>query len=143
MRRLLGFDCFVVCSLLAAVGCGAEVADEDGMDVSETSSSLASSSYTSQAIVVGSGYGGSVAALRLGEKNVSTLVLERGRRWPLQANGTVNQPFATMETVAANIGNPAPANSIASNSSWLNTRGLRIGLMSPSIPVRSPRSMPG
>jgi cholesterol oxidase len=33
------------------------------------------------AIVVGSGYGGSVAALRLGEAGVRTLVLEMGRLW--------------------------------------------------------------
>jgi cholesterol oxidase len=32
-----------------------------------------------QAIVIGSGLGGAVAALRLGEKGVKTLVLKRGR----------------------------------------------------------------
>ncbi|WP_234904533.1 GMC oxidoreductase [Mycolicibacterium frederiksbergense] len=34
-----------------------------------------------QAIVVGSGYGGGVSALRLGEAGVDTLILERGRLW--------------------------------------------------------------
>lgn len=33
------------------------------------------------AIVVGSGYGGGVSALRLGEAGVRTLVLEKGRHW--------------------------------------------------------------
>ncbi|MGV0836173.1 GMC oxidoreductase [Mycolicibacterium thermoresistibile] len=33
------------------------------------------------AIVVGSGYGGGVSALRLGEAGVQTLILERGRLW--------------------------------------------------------------
>jgi len=33
------------------------------------------------AIVIGSGYGGAVAALRLGQAKVETLVMERGRRW--------------------------------------------------------------
>ncbi len=33
------------------------------------------------AIVVGSGYGGGVSALRLGEAGIQTLILERGRLW--------------------------------------------------------------
>jgi cholesterol oxidase len=32
-------------------------------------------------VVIGSGFGGSVAALRLAEKGYSVLVLEQGRRW--------------------------------------------------------------
>jgi cholesterol oxidase len=36
-----------------------------------------------EAIVIGSGFGGSVAALRLGEAGVRTVVFERGRRWPI------------------------------------------------------------
>ncbi|UFP92933.1 GMC oxidoreductase [Gloeobacter morelensis] len=35
------------------------------------------------AVVIGSGFGGAVAALRLGQAGFSTLVLERGRRWPI------------------------------------------------------------
>lgn len=34
-----------------------------------------------KAIVIGSGFGGAVAALRLGEAGFSTVVLERGKRW--------------------------------------------------------------
>ncbi len=34
-----------------------------------------------EAIVIGSGFGGAVAALRLGQAGINTLVLERGRRW--------------------------------------------------------------
>lgn len=37
----------------------------------------------SEAVVIGSGFGGAVAALRLGEAGVQTSVLERGSRWPL------------------------------------------------------------
>ncbi|MDZ4877336.1 MAG: Cholesterol oxidase [Chroococcidiopsis cubana SAG 39.79] len=33
------------------------------------------------ALVIGSGFGGAVAALRLGEAGIDTVVLERGRRW--------------------------------------------------------------
>src|SRR5712671_3858492 len=38
-----------------------------------------------QALVIGSGFGGAIAALRLGQAGVDTLVLERGRRWPISA----------------------------------------------------------
>ena len=37
----------------------------------------------SEAIVIGSGFGGAVSALRLGLKGIQTTVLERGRRWDL------------------------------------------------------------
>ncbi|MCP2195057.1 cholesterol oxidase [Williamsia deligens] len=36
----------------------------------------------SEAIVVGSGFGGAVSALRLAEAGIATTVLERGSRWP-------------------------------------------------------------
>jgi cholesterol oxidase len=36
-----------------------------------------------KAVVIGSGFGGSVAAWHLGKAGVQTVVLERGRRWPI------------------------------------------------------------
>jgi cholesterol oxidase len=36
-----------------------------------------------EALVIGSGFGGSIAALRLGERGIKTVVLERGRWWKL------------------------------------------------------------
>ena len=48
------------------------------------------------AIVIGSGYGGAVAALRLGEAKIETVVLERGRRWDI-AEPAANATFATFE----------------------------------------------
>jgi len=52
------------------------------------------STHFSRAIVIGSGFGGSVAALRLGQNGIQTLVLERGRRWPITPDGNT---FATFE----------------------------------------------
>lgn len=48
----------------------------------------------STAIVIGSGFGGAVAALRLGRAGFRTTVLERGRRWPIRADGNT---FATFD----------------------------------------------
>jgi cholesterol oxidase len=67
-----------------------------------------------QAIVIGSGYGGSVAALRLGECAVNTLVLERGRSWRV-SDPSQQATFATLEDALS--GSPA-----AGKGTWLNTR---------------------
>ncbi|HEY1287415.1 MAG TPA: GMC oxidoreductase [Burkholderiales bacterium] len=48
-----------------------------------------------EAIVVGSGFGGAVAALRLGQAGVRTLVLERGRRWPIRPSGDTFAPSSS------------------------------------------------
>ena len=39
-------------------------------------------------VVLGSGFGGSITALRLAEAGVSVTMLERGRRWPVGQKGT-------------------------------------------------------
>lgn len=44
------------------------------------------------AIVIGSGFGGAVAALRLGQAGLSTIVLERGKRWDI---GEYDDTFCT------------------------------------------------
>ena len=48
------------------------------------------------AVVIGSGFGGAVAALRLGQAGVETVVLERGRRWTIR-DPTRNDTYATFE----------------------------------------------
>jgi cholesterol oxidase len=47
-----------------------------------------------EAIVIGTGFGGAVAALRLGQAAIPTLVLERGARWDV-SDPTTNSTFAT------------------------------------------------
>ncbi len=55
-----------------------------------------SSSYAQpRAVVIGSGFGGSVAALRLGRAGITTVVLERGQEWPLRGPDT----FPTLSNV--------------------------------------------
>ena len=44
------------------------------------------------ALVIGSGFGGGVASLRLGEAGIETIVLERGRRWPITEAGNTFSP---------------------------------------------------
>jgi cholesterol oxidase len=46
-----------------------------------------------RAVVIGSGYGGAIAAYRLAAAGVSSVVLERGRRWPVTAAGDTFPPF--------------------------------------------------
>jgi cholesterol oxidase len=49
---------------------------------------------TVEAVVIGSGFGGAVASLRLARRGIETVVLERGRRWKITAAGDT---FATKE----------------------------------------------
>lgn len=48
----------------------------------------ANNSNNTSAIVIGSGFAGSVAALRLGAAGISTIVLERGQQWTWQGHDT-------------------------------------------------------
>ncbi|MFG2288223.1 GMC oxidoreductase [Streptomyces sp. NPDC048595] len=53
-----------------------------------------------RAIVVGSGFGGAVAALRLGEAGVDTLVIERGQEWRTSPTEPV---FGSQERVSGRM----------------------------------------
>jgi cholesterol oxidase len=75
---------------LAAVGAGALASSLRAWALSR----LAADTDFVPAVVIGSGLGGSVAALRLGEAGIDTVVLERGRRWPIRPDGNT---FATFE----------------------------------------------
>jgi cholesterol oxidase len=47
----------------------------------------------SPALVIGTGFGGAVTALRLGQAGVRTIMLERGQRWPINPNGNTFSPL--------------------------------------------------
>lgn len=61
------------------------------------------------AIVIGSGFGGSVAALRLAKAGVKTVLLERGKRWIIN-DPTINETFSTFD-------------SLDGRAEWLNDTG--------------------
>ena len=63
----------------------------------------------SPAIVIGSGFGGSVAALRLAQAGIRTLVIERGKRWTIK-DPTINDTFSTFD-------------SLDGRAEWLNDSG--------------------
>lgn len=67
-----------------------------------------------QAVVIGSGFGGSVAALRLGEAGISTALLERGQRWVYNGPGS----FPTL----ADLENGDP------RTTWLSDKDATSGL---------------
>ncbi|AXC10432.1 Cholesterol oxidase [Acidisarcina polymorpha] len=54
-----------------------------------------------EALVVGSGFGGAVASLRLGQAGVETVVLERGKRWRITPAGDTFCGIATPDGRAA------------------------------------------
>ncbi|MBD2414729.1 GMC family oxidoreductase [Nostoc calcicola FACHB-3891] len=61
-----------------------------------------------EALIIGSGFGGSIASLRLAQAGIQTLVLERGRRWNIRSDGNT----------FANFRNPD------GRSAWLSSTNL-------------------
>ncbi|MEW6363391.1 MAG: GMC family oxidoreductase [Acidobacteriota bacterium] len=60
------------------------------MSTDTISPSAAATDFDTDVIVIGSGFGGAVAALRLSEKGYRVWVLEKGKRWNLEDFPTTN-----------------------------------------------------
>src|SRR5262244_2279312 len=86
------------------------------------------------ALVIGSGYGGAVAALRLAETGIHTIVLERGRRWPITPAQDTFATFAQPDGRAAWLSDhtvwpvlpPVPIDVFAGNFERIQENGLTV-----------------
>lgn len=54
-----------------------------------------------EAVIIGSGFGGAVTALRLCQRSIQTVMLERGKRWPVSAKGDTFCTYARPDGRAA------------------------------------------
>ena len=73
-----------------------------GLMASLTSARLTSASDEAvEAVIIGSGFGGAVAALRLGQVGINTVVLERGRRWSITPDQNTFATFRNPDGRAA------------------------------------------
>jgi cholesterol oxidase len=77
MSQMLNRRRFLQASAAAAASVG----------VSTIRTSATGADESVEAIVIGSGFGGAVASLRLGQAGIETIVLERGRRWQITDAG--------------------------------------------------------
>lgn len=77
MSQMLNRRRFLQASVAAAASIGVSALRRNAAAVDESV----------EAIVIGSGFGGAVASLRLGQAGIETIVLERGRRWQITNAG--------------------------------------------------------
>lgn len=82
-RRFLGMSalssaCLIGGTTVSLTSC---MLDEESLNNPSPSSKRSSNSTHYKAIVIGTGYGGAVSALRLGEAGIPTLMIEMGKLW--------------------------------------------------------------
>ncbi|MCX5249019.1 GMC family oxidoreductase N-terminal domain-containing protein [Streptomyces sp. NBC_00201] len=71
-------------------------------------STEAKASESVDAVVIGSGYAGAVAALRLSQAGINSVVLERGRRWTITPSGDTFAPQARPDGRASWLSTTSP-----------------------------------
>ncbi|WP_338090554.1 GMC family oxidoreductase N-terminal domain-containing protein [Planosporangium thailandense] len=71
-------------------------------------SSTEQQTATTTALIVGAGYAGCVAALRLAQAGVQSVILERGLSWPITPNGTTFATAAKPDGRAAWLSTTSP-----------------------------------
>ncbi|HBS41888.1 MAG TPA: hypothetical protein DEA26_04350 [Oceanospirillales bacterium] len=81
-----------------ASAAGAASVASTGASAGLLNSSRRRRTYT-RALVIGSGFGGSVATLRLAEAGVQTLLLERGKHWKYEGEGS----YPTLSEAVGNV----------------------------------------
>ncbi|MCK9899138.1 cholesterol oxidase [Parafrankia colletiae] len=95
-RKMLGAALGTAAFGAAAAG-GLAACSDDIQPQSSGGAGAAGTEVRERAVVVGTGFGGGVTALRLAEAGVPTLVLERGIRWPSGPDATIFSRFATVD----------------------------------------------
>ena len=102
---------------LSSLASASIITDACKKDVSSTSIPCRTNTIKKKAIVIGSGFGGSVTAHRLTEAGIETLLIERGKRW-------------TTDGVSRVFSNPLGTEK---ESTWLSNESAQPFL--PSFPI--------
>ncbi len=116
----------------ALLGGAAGMAVAGALGVSATSARVRLTREEHRVVVIGSGFGGGVAALRLGQAGVPVTVLERGRRWTSGPNSTTFPSLSSLDKRA--IFHGAVPEDVHSLQSLLSTRldfDPYVGLLEP------------